>query len=304
MIEVGKLYTGDKDLIIKDSTVTLRNTKVIVQDENGNVVSSPILADGSASGSTDNDEALVVHPSFSTQEMTQNLLFGIDLSDQSGNPFPKQLAVSYLNSAISWVESLLDICLTPQSVEGEAHDYERQDYTNWGYIQLWKRPVREIKALKLMYGTRPSFDVPLDWLKVDKNGGKIQMFPSSGSATNFIISSTGVIFGMFNKYNYAPQMWAVDYEAGMLDSEIPALLKEVVYKKAAIGVLQVWGDLILGAGIANSSVSIDGLSQSIGTTQSAMYSGASARINDYRQDIEDAVPVLRQKYGTMRMTVL
>lgn len=262
-IELGKMYTGDKNLTLKNATLTLENTKVVVKDQHGNIV--PATGLGGSQVVDSDDPSLLVNGDFSTDEIVQNLLFGIDLSDQSGNPFPQTLMVSYLNSAISWAESLLDICLTPQTVTAEPHDYERSDYTNWGYIQLWKRPVREVKALRLMYGTRPSFDVPLDWLKVDKISGKIQMFPSSGSATNFIISSTGVIFGMFNKWDYAPQMWEVDYEAGMTKSEIPAMLKELVYKKAAIGILQVWGDLILGAGIANSSISIDGLSQSIGS---------------------------------------
>jgi len=64
------------------------------------------------------------------------------------------------------------------------------------------------------------------------------------------------------------------------------------------------GDLILGAGIANQSISIDGLSQSIGTTQSAMYGGASARVESYRQDIDKLISVLRMKLDTPRMVVL
>lgn len=301
-IELDKMYVGDKNLTLKNATLTLENTKVVVKDHQGNIV--PAAGLGGSQVVESGDPSLVVNGDFSTDEMVQNFLFGIDLSDQSGNPFPPALLVSYLNAAISWSEALFDICLTPQTVTAEPHDYERSDYTNWGYIQLWKRPVREIKALRLMYGTRPSFDVPLDWIKVDKTSGKIQMFPSSGSATNFIISSTGVIFGMFNKWDYAPQMWEVDYEAGMAKSDIPAMLKELVYKKAVIGILQVWGDLILGAGIANSSISIDGLSQSIGTTQSAMYGGASARCEEYRKDIDLLIPVLRQKYAGIRMTVV
>ena len=64
-------------------------------------------------------------------------------------------------------------------------------------------------------------------------------------------------------------------------------------------------DLIIGAGIANQSVSIDGVSQSIGTTQSAMYGGASARIQQYTDDINKVIlPALRQKFGGLRMVVV
>ena len=83
------------------------------------------------------------------------------------------------------------------------------------------------------------------------------------------------------------------------------LLKEAVSKRASCGILNVWGDLIIGAGIANQSVSIDGISQSIGTTQSAMYGGASARVQEYNNDLKDhLLPVLRQKFGGIRMVVV
>lgn len=249
-------------------------------------------------------ESVITNPAFTTEELTQNFLFGIDLSDSQGNPFPKALIISYINSSIAYAESLFDICLSRQEIKSEPHDYERGDYTNWGYVQLWKRPVLEVKSLKLMYGTKPAWEVPQDWLKIDKNSGKIQMFPSSGSVTSMIIGASGAIYGLYNSWDYAPQMWEVDYVAGMDSNDLPAHLKELIYKKAVIGILQVWGDLILGAGIASSSISIDGLSQSIGTTQSAMYGGASARCEEYRKDIEALIPVLRQKYGGIRMTVV
>lgn len=249
-------------------------------------------------------ESVISNSAFTTEELIQNFLFGIDLSDSKGNPFPKALIISYINSAIAYAESLFDICLSRQEVEAEPHDYERSDYTNWGYVQLWKRPILEVKALRLMYGTRPAWEVPQDWLKIDKNSGKIQMFPSSGSVTSMIIGASGAIYGLYNSWDYAPQMWEVDYVAGMDANNLPAHLKELIYKKAVIGILQVWGDLILGAGIASSSISIDGLSQSIGTTQSAMFGGASARCEEYRKDIEALIPVLRQKYGGIRMTVV
>lgn len=244
----------------------------------------------------------VTNPCLSVSELVQTYLYGLDLTDPEGNPFPKALLVSYLNSSISFAESLFDITLAPKVIQGETHDYERGDYNNWGYIQLWKRPIRKVTSFQLMYGTRPSMEIPLDWLKIDKNGGKIQLFPNSASASGMIITDGGIIFGLQRAWSYAPQLWSIDYEAGM--DEVPHHLKELIYKHASIGVLQVWGDLILGAGIASSSVSIDGLSQSIGTTQSAMYGGASARIDDYRKDIESLIPVIRQKYEGIRMVVV
>ena len=59
------------------------------------------------------------------------------------------------------------------------------------------------------------------------------------------------------------------------------------------------------AGIANQSVSIDGLSQSVGTTQSAMFGGASARIESYAKDLDERIlPMLRARLGGIRMVVV
>ena len=59
------------------------------------------------------------------------------------------------------------------------------------------------------------------------------------------------------------------------------------------------------AGIASQSVSIDGLSQSIGTTQSAMFGGASARTESYTKDLKEQIlPALRQKFGGIRLIVI
>lgn len=261
MIKLGDLNIGDKSIVVEDGEILLKNTKLFSQNEDG--ITTEILPPAG-------EDEVVSNPCFSSEEMVQNFMFGIDLSDQQGNPFPRALLVAYLNSAIAYCETLFDICLTEQVVDSEPHDYERNDYTNWGYLQLWKRPVIEVTSLKLMYGTRPSFEIPLDWLKIDKNSGKVQMFPSQGSVSKLIIGSTGAIYGLHNYWDYAPHMWEVSYVAGMRQGDIPSHLKELIYKKATIGVLQVWGDLILGAGIASSSISIDGLSQSIGTTQSAI----------------------------------
>lgn len=201
-----------------------------------------------------------------------NYLFGIDLSDAQGNPLPEGLFVHYLNAAVDYLQNLLDITISETEFTGERHDYIRNDYQNWGFIQLDHNPVKEIKGIRLMYGNRPSVEIPLDWVQLNKLTGQITLFPSAGSANSLIIGQTGMLFGFQSQWDYAPQLWEVDYVAG-IDEKDPSmpmnLLLEAVNKRAACGILNVWGDLIIGAGIANQSVSIDGVAQSIGTTQSA-----------------------------------
>ena len=250
----------------------------------------------------------VIWSQVSVPQIKDNYLFGIDLSDPNGNPLPEGLFVHYLNSAVDYIQNILDITISETSFEGERHDYIRNDYQNWGFIQLDHNPVREVQGVRLMYGSRPSVEIPLDWVQLDKLTGQITLFPAAGSANSLIIGQTGMLFGFQSQWDYAPMLWEVDYVAG-IDEKDPSmpldLLREAVNKRAACGILNVWGDLIIGAGIASQSVSIDGVSQSIGTTQSAMFGGASARTEAYGKDLKEVlIPALRQKFGGIRMVVV
>lgn len=264
------------------------------------------------STSENTSEESVVTPNswsdLSIEAVKNHYLFGIDLSDQEGNPLPDSLFAHYIDSAVDWLQNLLDIQISEVVMTAEQHDYIRNDYQNWGYIQLHKNPVKRITGLRMMYGNRPSVEIPLDWIKLDKLTGQIHLFPSTGSAGSLIIGNTGLLYGFHGAWAFAPQLWAVDYVAGVDESDntLPIqLLQEAIYKRASCGILNVWGDLILGAGIASQSVSIDGVSQSIGTTQSAMFGGASARIENYTKDIKEQIlPALKQRFSGIRMIVV
>lgn len=251
---------------------------------------------------------------FDTNEMKERVMFGIPLFDTEGNPFPVDLLQSYLNSAIAWAEQTLNVAIQPRT-EDEFHDYIANDYMNWSYIKLWKKPVISVESIQLFYGDKPMMTIPPDWVKIDALAGMLQMFPTSGSTGGMIITASGGMFLpiMAGSIGYVPQMWKVTYTAGMNEpaveqvyrkTDIHPNLKEVIYKKAAMSVMGVWGDLIIGAGIANQSVSIDGASQSIGTTQSAMFGGASARIKQLQEDINNMMPQLQSYYGGINMVVL
>ena len=244
----------------------------------------------------------------SIDKIKNEYLFGIDLTDSNGNPLPDSMFIHYLNAAIDYLQNLLDIIIVPTEIKAERHDYIRNDYQNWGFIQLNNNPIREIKAVRLMYGTRTAIEIPLDWVQCNKLTGQITLFPSAGSASNLIIGQTGLLMGLQSQWSYAPQMWEIDYIAGLdeKDKTMPLeLMREAINKRAACGILNVWGDLIIGAGIASQSVSIDGISQSIGTTQSAMYGGASARIESYTKDLkENILPALIKKFTGIKMVVV
>lgn len=91
--------------------------------------------------------------------------------------------------------------------------------------------------------------------------------------------------------------WALD--------TLPADLKQAIgIKSATLLLLHVAGDLILGAGIASQSLSVDGLSQSVGTTSSAMYSGYSSRSEALDKQYKLIMGALRAQYKITQFGVV
>lgn len=77
---------------------------------------------------------------------------------------------------------------------------------------------------------------------------------------------------------------------------VPADVLDVMGMMAANSVLEIMGMLLIGAGIASKSVSMDGASQSVNTTSSAENSGYSAQIRSYEKRIKAQMHELRRKY--------
>jgi hypothetical protein len=84
-------------------------------------------------------------------------------------------------------------------------------------------------------------------------------------------------------------------------STIPDDLRAFVGMKACLLGLDVAGDLLGGAGIASSSISMDGLSQSVNTTSSPENSGYSARSKEFDKQLKVLIPALKAKYNTPNM---
>lgn len=94
--------------------------------------------------------------------------------------------------------------------------------------------------------------------------------------------------------------WKLSWQAFTL----PASIKHAIGLKAALAPLDVAGDLILGAGIANVSRSHDGLSTSIGTTSSATNAGYGARVKQFERELGALLSGLRRKWRRRNMAVV
>lgn len=238
-----------------------------------------------------------------TDELIDVAFQGIDLMTYDGTPFTRTSLAIAINSAIATAEQTFDIVLKPTLIENELHDYEGDGFYSHQYTPTFRRPVKEVISMEYLFGNKTLFHIPKNWIKLDSKMGDITIFPTSGSL-QIINPAIGVAQPYFMSGRYMPMSVKIDYIAGMDKEDIPMNLMMYILKSAAIDIFQQWGDQIIGAGIASSSLSIDGLSQSIGTTQSAMYGGASARILEYRNDLKEVRPIIRRYFGKMHSVLL
>ena len=232
-----------------------------------------------------------VEPLISVDKLKSVYLFGIDIIDNNGIELPEETFQQYIDNAVGMLETYLDISILPELVV-EDHDYHFDQYYNWGYMQLNKFPVIELQSLNLTYLRNNQgepenvFSFPPAWIRLNNNDGLIRLVPN-GRFPGQVQLDAGGYYNPYLLFQYAeiPDVFRATYLAGFADGKIPTSINQAISYMAAIQALIIGGNLVLGAGIGSSSLSIDGLSQSINTTQSAENSAYSATITEYSNQL-------------------
>lgn len=247
------------------------------------------------------DEALLL----TIDELKQIYLFGVRLTDDKGEPFPPRMFEHYIAAAVGWLERELCMHLTPQNIENEIHDHFGQDYAAWGWLQLNEYPVSAVTRVAFQYpssGEATEYDLDSVVLQDGGAAGQIQIVPGAGIAGSTVMS--GSLLPLFNGSNSrVPGIWRVDYRVGFEVGTLPADIKHLIAMRAAIGILGIAGDLIVGAGIASFSVSTPGISQSVSTTSSATMGGYGSSITEYNAEIKGLLPSVKRYYRRISLAV-
>ena len=256
-----------------------------------------------------------------TAESIKAYLYGLEVIDpRTGQPLPDDFYNHTLESAIAQAEQVLDIAIFPR-VETEYHDFHSEEFNSYAYTHTHKRPIIQVEKFGLGMNGRDIYNYPRDWWNVYHLAGHIEMLPSPlMQATNSMgaVSPTGQPFPMVyttrpgTAMGFAPQMIEVQYVAGLLPRknamhnkqwEMPATLEKYILKLAIREIFQLWGRLLVQPGLASTNISIDGISESMGTTQSAMYGAMSADIAQTNSDIQELERGLRSYFGNNFISV-
>ena len=248
-----------------------------------------------------------MEPLVTAHELRNRWVFGLPLTKEDGAPMPDEDLEAFIAGAELEVERKLGVKLHPTKIrclpepgddvdlEEPLYDYDIRAYRHWGFLQLRQYPILSVERVRLVLPNHQEVvDFPMEWVKVYPKVGQINIVPYAGSPTVMTVAgATGTAYplltGQFSR-NF-PQAIAVDYTAGLGhydsatgDWTIPEDVRQVIAKIAAIDVLGIAGDAIL-AGVAHISTSVDGLSESFGTTASATNATYGARVLQLRGEV-------------------
>jgi len=248
----------------------------------------------------------------SASDLLANYLYGVQIKAGDGTDFSEANIEFFIEAAQREVEQYLGIKFQFQLFDDNG-SYHKDDYFNSFPLLKTRYPVVEPLSVIGFYKKIEQISYPATWLSAHRNGDgiaekRISIVPTAGSATlgstQMILSGATFLWGSLRGNNQLPDYWQYQYTTGYTYDNLPMDLINLVGKFASIGPLNTAGDLILGAGIASQSLSIDGLSQSISTTSSATNAGYGSRILQYTKEVKDTLEKLKVVYRGISFTVL
>jgi hypothetical protein len=232
-------------------------------------------------------------------------MFGLDLTDDDGNPFPESMLQFAIKAAVDALERTVGVRLRPYTILGERQDYFMNEYRDFAFLQLNEYPIIDVTRVSIKYPTSSTMTTfPREWYSINHAHGQVHLIPTSGSISQILMGTGGDYLNFVWKgWTFLPNMWHIDYQAGFELGALPSDLQGVVGRMACFYPLNIAGDLVGGIAIASKSIGIDGLSQSINTTSSPENAGYSARLRQYERELKVEIPRIISFYKGLRMSV-
>lgn len=235
----------------------------------------------------------------SVDELLSTYFYGLPIQSNDGTQLDRQTVKLNIQAAQAEIEKYFDLVLFPCLIS-ENLDYYRDDYENGFPFIRTSYPVRSTRALLGRLNGIDQIRYPGEWLQArgSSKGRFYRQFaviPNGSSVNadaNVILLGISAYYGI-RSYPQIPNYWYTQYESGYLPGTAPAELVNLVGMLASIPLLAIAGDLVLSSpGLANISLGIDGLSQSVSSKGNAF----GERIKTYITQIDTTSKRLRSSY--------
>ena len=244
------------------------------------------------------------------QSLKDGELFGIPLTSAlTGQTVSDNTLEINIQKAISWLEHELRIFITPVEFQ-ESHDYDRIQWTQqFAYFKVNHTPVLDVSALGLRFGntgtnnipgnplnTNQYVNIPNEFIYVTPMDGSIRLVPTSNTQVgNFILSIiSGSTFAatVAGRLTYFPGAVQIKYRAGFEQDQVPALIVDLIEKKAAVILLSSLSPVLFPYN--SVSTSIDGVSQGV---SNGGVNFLSKRIQDLQEQIQIQLEAAKTYYN-------
>ena len=247
-------------------------------------------------------------------------LWGTDFKATNGSMFTDEQIQWFIDAATAEMARQLNITIIKKRiksmvtveqkhlVKGADYDDEETPYDfsyrkiqRYGMIQTKQRPILNVTRCTLINkGQNDDVDL-LPSVVPDKKNGVIKFLKRPWKPSD---TWTGINDAIcrFGAETWNPHLfYAIDYDAGFETSdEVPQDLRHMIGKMAAISLLNVIGDGLM-SGFSSSSLSMDGVSESFSSTQSATSAYFGARIAVYQKEVQEYISQNKFKFGFFRV---
>ena len=242
-------------------------------------------------------------------------LWGTDFRATNGQSYTDAQIQYFIDTSVAEIERRLDITIKKRKIRCNAkerslekdrdydvdeapYDFKFSRISRYGLIKTRQKPIIRLHKLELLSRFQGVRDITQKTI-VDKTKGLLKLMerPLRPSDRSSMIQTAVGIYG--NQTLQSQLFYAIDYDAGFETSDdIPPDLRQIIAKMAAVSLLNIIGDGLM-SGFSSSSLSMDGLSESFSSTQSATSAYFGARIKVYQDEIEDYIKVNKNRFGHM-----
>jgi hypothetical protein len=245
-------------------------------------------------------------PLITAVALQNNQLWGLPLVSGMKDPITGRAQVitvdmlqEYIDDAVALAELETSLTIFPLVVEKKL-PWDPQDYKSFGYMKLPDRPIATIESLTVnMSNNDDIYVVPLEWVETaNLRWGQLNVIPLTIALTNgrptAIPTTAGgaVLLSVFqNSSMWVPSFWKVRYTAGFPNGAIPKVVNDLI---GTIAAMEVLSRLAATYGKSSgSSLSIDGMSQSVSTPGPEIF---TKRLKDLEDKRAKLVKKIRNLY--------
>lgn len=245
-------------------------------------------------------------PLITPEKLRTKHLFGIPLVSALKDPttgramvMTPDLLQDYIDQAVATAE--LDTGLTVMPTQFDhSMPWDRCDYDSFGFFRLKNRPIASIESIVVNFANNGNiYVIPLEW--VDTGNlymGQVNLVPmtialTAGGAQAIPTAPSGALMlAVFQgKGTYwMGSFWRFQYTCGFPNGLIPKVLNDLI---GCIAAMEILSQLAATYGkTSGSSMSIDGMSQSVSTPGPEIFTPRMKDLADKRTRLTKKIKIL------------